>query len=264
VNARRRVRLLATVVSVAAVVGVLAGSLHSGLAAARERARRSVCSANINAVLYVCQLYAGDYEERFPSDLDALFGDYVTDGYVFLCPSASKATEATLEGLGRPGASGAPRSIHPEHTDYVYVSGLIAADPPEYALMFDDEWNHDGDGAHVGFVGGQVQWMGAEELHGLLAKQGSELAARGREMKLVRPAWSSWPAPSASDDPRAGPKGRPWYEGRSGAGLVGAVVGAVVGAFVFLVIVAGKPGAGDAELWVPELDGPLPMDKDDT
>ncbi|MHC4253419.1 MAG: hypothetical protein ACYS9X_30245, partial [Planctomycetota bacterium] len=145
---KRRARSLPLLVIVPLVVGVLSAVLYSALAAARERARRANCSSNLSALCYTCQLYSGDYELSFPPDFDALFEDYLTDGGIFLCPSASKATEMFMTDFRRPGAPGTSGSIHPEHADYVYVSGLIAADPPEYVLLFEDEWNHGGYGVH--------------------------------------------------------------------------------------------------------------------
>jgi hypothetical protein len=159
--------------------------------------------------------------------LGDLFGDYVTDGQLFLCPTADKATELAFHKY-------TPDMAPDLYTDYVYVSGLIAADPPDHVLMFDDEWNHDGDGVHVAFIGGRVQWMGAEELHGLLAKQERVVAARGREMKLLRPAWSAWPDSPTSGHPLAGE--RPWYRRRNAnAALFGTSV-AFVTALVMAVV----------------------------
>ncbi|MHC4253418.1 MAG: hypothetical protein ACYS9X_30240 [Planctomycetota bacterium] len=230
---------LPLVVVISVVVGVLFGFFYSALAAARERARRANCASQLKSLLYACQLYSGDNEERFPSDFEVLFCDYVTDGGIFLCPSASKATELYMTDFRRPGSPGASGSVHPEHTDYVYVSGPTAAYPPDYVLMFDDEWNHAGDGVHVAFIGGLVQWMRAEELHGLLAKQKREVAARGREMRLIRPQWSSWPDPSASDDPRAGPG-----TGQAGSSLLaGAIVALIVSLFLGGLTAARRPSA---------------------
>ena len=87
----------------------------------------------------------------------------------------------------------------------------MAYDPPDYVLVFEDEWNHDGDGVQVGRIGGDRPWWSIETLHEQLARQEKELAAKGREMKLLRPAWSAWPDPP--------PGGRPWYERRGGRAI---------------------------------------------
>ncbi|MHC5054407.1 MAG: hypothetical protein ACYTKD_06795 [Planctomycetota bacterium] len=244
---------LRTVIPVTIVVGVLAGFLYSALAAAREWARRENCQSCLKCLLYVCQLYTGDNEERFPSSLSDLLGSYVPDGEILLCPSAGKATELKYGDL----ITGADLD---SHTDFVYVSGLTASDPPDYVIIFEDEWNHDGEGVNAVAIGGWKYWTGdINALHEQLRKQERELAARGREMRLIRPAWSSWPDPSASADPRAGPKGRPWCKVHiAGAVLVGALAGPLVAAFVFVIVVLGKPGAGRFD-W--PADGPPPEEK---
>jgi len=251
VKAKRRWRLLPLLILVPLVVGVLSALMFSALAAARERAKRTKCNRNLHCLLYVCHLYGGDHDERFPPDLSVLFPrDYVTDGELFLCPSAAKATELFARDAGHPDPMGAPLGLHPEHTDYVYVSGLMASDPPDYVLAFDDEWNHEGEGLHLVYMGGQRDWVrDIGELHGKLAKQKGELAAKGREMKLIRPKWSSWPDPSASDDPRAGPGiGR-----RATSFLAGAVIALIV-ALLIVVFEGAQPSqSGEA---APEDTGP--------
>ncbi len=246
-NTKRWKRSLPLLVIIPLLVGVLAGFFFSALATARERARRTKCTANLKSFLYACHLYGGDNEKLFPPDVDALCrGDYITDGELFLCPSTSKATELLMYDFRRPhsrDASGAPGSLHPEHTDYVYVSGLTAADPPDYVIAFDDEWNHRGEGASFTTIGSGWRWTSdIEWIHERLAKQKRELAAQGREMKLIRPKWSSWPDASASDDPRAGPGiGR-----RMGSLLAGAGVALIVALLIAVLDRAQPPNPGEA------------------
>jgi hypothetical protein len=240
VNSKCWKRSLPLLIIIPLLVGVLSGLFLSALAAARERARRTKCTSNLSSFLYACHLYTGDNDELFPPDCDVLFGDYVADGELFLCPSASKATELLLSDFRRPGSPGssdASGSIHAEHTDYVYVSGLTASDPPDYVVAFDDEWNHEGKGVCFVYIGGQRSWTpDIESIHEQLAKQKREVAARGREMKLVRPKWSSWPDPSASDDPRAGPR-----MGRSGTSLLAGAVAALIVALLIVVLDRAQP-----------------------
>jgi hypothetical protein len=154
-------------------------------------------------------LHSSNHGEAFPPTLGHLYLAYIFDGKVFLCPSAGKATPLEVDPCfsdsGRfSRGKYAPAMFGDTHTDYVYVSGLKAADPGHYVLAFDDEWNHDGDGINVLTIGVRIPWVrDIKAVHRQLAKQEKELAAQGRKMKLVRPAWSSWP------DPPAG--WRPWY-----------------------------------------------------
>ncbi|MHC4251912.1 MAG: formylglycine-generating enzyme family protein [Planctomycetota bacterium] len=188
-----------------AVVLVGLGFAYAALARARERARRKKCWANL-VIGHMCYHYADDSGGEFPPTLGVLFGSYVTDGEVFLCPSAGKATEFIL-GSDLAWKNFTPAMFGDTHTDYVYVSGLRADDPVGYILIFDDEWNHDGDGVNVYTTGRGGGWVSdIKAVHQQLARQEKELAAQGRRMTIRRPAWSSWPAPPV--DPRSVPEAR--------------------------------------------------------
>jgi len=145
-----------------------------------------------------------------------------------------------------------PAKFGDTHSDYVYVSGLGAYDHPDYVLVFDDEWNHDGYGVNVAGIAGRVEWMTISRLHELLAKQEKELAAQGRKMKLLRPAWSAWPDPSVSDHPLAGP--RPWYRRPIGSGVIVGILAGLVTALVMSAVTAwrrrrsGHGGRDDSEV----------------
>ena len=140
-----------------------------------------------------------------------------------------------------------PAMFGDTHTDYVYVSGLRLSDPKEYVLAFDDQWNHDGDGVHVLCIDREVGWENdIRALHKQLAKQKKELAAQGREMKLVRPAWSAWPDPYVTGHPLAGP--RPWYRRRNGrAVFVGVSVGFVTALVMAVVMFRRRRRRGETE-----------------
>jgi hypothetical protein len=202
--------LLPLLIVIFIVVGVTSGLRCSHLAAARERDRRKLCHGCLNnAINYACHLYASDFEGAFPSTLGDLYPDHISDGAVFLCRSAGKAIP--VEDNPRIYRDGVrdyqhrqytPDMFGDTHSDYVYVSGLRPSDPGDYILAFEDEWNHDGEGVHVLLVGGGAPkdsdwWPDIKALHEQLAKQEKELAAKGRKMKLLRPAWSTWPEPPA-------------------------------------------------------------------
>ena len=166
-------------------------------AAGRERARRAGCRSQLRTLAYGLHLYSSDFNEAFAESFGVLYHqDYLKDSLCYLCPSAGKATRLETD----------PRySLFGDmNTDYVYVSGPRANDPWPYVLAFDDECNHDGNGVNVMFIGGNVEWTrDIKGLHEQLARQEKELAAKGREMKILRPPWSSWPEPPAG--------WRPWY-----------------------------------------------------
>jgi len=253
---RRPLRPLLFVIPV--VVGALSGLTCDALTMARERARRARCRSHLECcgVGYGCHLYSSDFGGAFPPTLGHLYPNCVSDGAVWLCPSAGKATRleddfrfiecqdsdgkrefysrrrggvVDRELIGPDEPCYTPAKFGDTHTGYVYVSGLRADDPPGYVLAFDDEWNHDGAGVNVCFIDGRrvKRMLDIGEVHELLAKQEKELAAKGRKMKMLRPAWSSWPDPPPGGHPLWGP--RPWHKRRGGrAVLVGVIVALVV------------------------------------
>ena len=185
-----------------AVIFVALGFASVAVARARERARRMACASNLkNGVGYVSHLFAGDHGGHYPPTLGVLYPDYMGDSRGWLCPSAGKAT-ALADDPDFSRDDYTPAMFGDTHTDFVYVSGLRADDPPHYVLAFEDEWNHDGDGVNVLIVSGRVRWMwDIKALHDQLAGQEKELATQRRKMKVLRPAWSSWPDPPSEPRP---------------------------------------------------------------
>ena len=85
---------------VIAIIAILAAMLLPALENARENARRSVCMSNLKQIGLACQMYALDYNERFPiyhspdtgigagQSLGLLIPRYVKNTSLFFCPSA--------------------------------------------------------------------------------------------------------------------------------------------------------------------------------
>jgi hypothetical protein len=231
------------------VIPVLFWMLLESAAVVRERAIRTVCLSHLTGIQYGCHLYAHDFEGHLPPTLGYLFPEHFSDKAA-RCPAAGKAT-SIYDNPHFSHDNYTPAMFGDTHTDYVYVSGLRADDPPDYVLVFDDEWNHDGNRVnviHIGFDYARaadlcdVKWRDIKDLHEQLARQEKELAAKGRKMKLLRPAWSSWPDPPAGGHPLAGP--RPWHNRRGGrAVLVGVFVGVAVAlALIVRTVRRGRNG----------------------
>jgi hypothetical protein len=185
---------------------VVAGLIPGAWAPAGERARRTRCASNLKQTGYGCHLYASEYGEEFPPGLGHLYPDFISDGRVFTCPTARRAT-VVEDDPGFTRNDYKPAFFADTHADFVYVSGLKESDPKDYVVAFDDEWNHPDKwqrgrrykhGVNVLHLGSNVEWThDINALHGQLAKQEKELAAQGRKMELLRPAWSTWPEPPA-------------------------------------------------------------------
>lgn len=153
---------------------------------AAEETRQSVCANNLKQVGSACLLYAKDHEGSFPAEPALLLGEYLEDAQPFVCPSR-------LEQLKEIRGGADLRSL-PEARSYCYVAGLRKGDPAGYILAFDEEWNHYSIRVNVLRVDGSV---GAKTKAGALLAdldgQAAALKAKGREMKVVRPAWSRHP-----------------------------------------------------------------------
>jgi len=253
VTATRQRRLRPLLVPIVTLV-VLWGLLEL-VAATRETHGRRMCRSSLcNAINYGCHLYASDFGDVFPPDLATLYPDFVSDGKVFLCPGVRKATP--VEHAPNFSHDKAGRDLDYRravfgntHTDFVYVSGLRPSDPKHYVLAFEDEWNHDSQGVNVLRSGGYAPsdrdwWPDIKALHEKLARQEKELAAQGRKMKILRPAWSSWPDPPPGGHPLWGL--RPWHKRRGGRAVAVGALAAVAVALALIIRTVGrrrwKPG----------------------
>jgi len=189
--------------------------------AGRERARRANCTSILKQIVYACDLYAKDNAGAFPPDFAYLFGDYISDSQLFVCPTVASEGHAPKRGGGR---------FVPENVCYCYVSGLRASDDKEYVLAFDEEWNHRGEGIIVAHVGGQVSWTcDIDAFHARLDEQRAALAAEGRTMKVIRPTWSRWPE-------RPAYLVRPWHERPGPLAGIAALALVILGGAVALIV----------------------------
>lgn len=141
---------------------------------------------------------AAERREPLPPQMKLFVERYLQEPRVLICPSAEKEFDEEYWPVGR----------EPDARDvsYCYVNGLSEMDGHDYAIAFDEEWNHDHAGVNVLYIGGHVEWKGnlddfqVEAAVQLLGMQGR--GALGSNAPLLhRPWWSRYPEPPAFQVP---------------------------------------------------------------
>jgi prepilin-type N-terminal cleavage/methylation domain-containing protein len=92
---RARGFTLVELLTVIAVIAILAAILFPVFARSREKARTASCENNLFNIGLSLRLYAADHDGGYPpvnDDLSPLLGKYTIDKRVFICPSSSEAT----------------------------------------------------------------------------------------------------------------------------------------------------------------------------
>jgi hypothetical protein len=152
----------------------------------RERRNRIRCMSNLSLIAKACNSHAENHDGLLPETLAALVPTYVNGPTVLACPTVLRAGSIPAP---EPGGGTEPNAVC-----YCYVAGLKAGDSKDYILAFDEEWNHGGKGMNVLFVGSNVGWhRDIAAVHTQITKQKKELAAQGRTIRIIHPAWSRWP-----------------------------------------------------------------------
>jgi len=136
---------------------IISDILAPSLLNARAQARRYACATNLSGIGKALLIYANDYNDQFPPDLETLI---------------SKA-EMPAKGLVCPGAG------LKDKDPYIYRGASITtSDAPWMIMAYDKTGNHDG-GRNVLFLDSHVDWVSEERFQKLIKKDNDYRREKG-------------------------------------------------------------------------------------
>jgi type II secretion system protein G len=138
---------------VIAIIGILAGMLLPAIAAAREKARRTSCMANLSQFGKALSMYAMDHDEQYPGQIVGL-SNYVDNAKLFKCKSdGSVRVQPTVSDIDQD-----------SECSYNMVTNKNAAKPSNSLIMFDKNGGTNATSQSTGF-GGNHQSAGGNALY---------------------------------------------------------------------------------------------------
>ena len=203
---RRRGFTYIELVTVWAIIAILAAILFPVFARARAKAQQCNCLRNLSNIGVALRVYAQDWYGHFPAEnnnLTPLLAKALPDARALICPGAKRAVGTVPPGeIGPEPPAGA--------CDFVYWGGACDDDKPNFTIAADDQEDRHNDGANYLWVDGHVKWMSREKAIPALRKEPlspPDLAGGLDELQRLRELKPGYvPAPPVP--PGLGVKGR--------------------------------------------------------
>ena len=153
---------------VISIIAILASILFPLFARARETARRSTCASNLQQIGVALNMYAQNYDGRYPAKNNefGLLYSYASNQDIFYCPSDSSERYWEMKPVtpgARTGSEFMERVIAVRtYSSYVYRGGLTNDDRADTPIAGEAKIWH-GDVANVLHLGGYVKGVHAED-----------------------------------------------------------------------------------------------------
>ncbi|MCP4260996.1 MAG: DUF1559 domain-containing protein [Planctomycetes bacterium] len=157
---KRGKRLLLQIDSTAAD-SIINEFLAPSLMQARTQARRMVCATNLKGIGLALIIYANDYDDQFPPDLETLISKAEMPAKGLICP-ASKLKKT-----------------------YIYRGASITVDDTPWMITVYDKTGNHSDGRNVLFLDGHVEWVEEERFQELIKRDNEYRRKKGL---LILPA----------------------------------------------------------------------------
>jgi len=153
-HADRRGFTFIELLTVWAIITVLAAILFPVFTRAREKAWQTTCGSNLMNIGAALKMYGYEHYGHLPpanNDLRPLLPRYLYDAEVLLCPSTRREEGRLSIPAGNPDIA----------CDYVYRGGLADDDYPTQVIAGDRIATIHNDGANYLFLDGHEKWMSA-------------------------------------------------------------------------------------------------------
>ena len=145
-------------VSVWAIIAVLAAILFPVFSKASEKARQCSCLQNLHNIGAAMRMYAADHCGHFPpvnNDFTPLLPRYLPDRAALICPTLHR-----LKPFEYPPPTPDQLLARASHYDYVYQAGRADDDNPQELLASDVLNDLHNTGANYLWVDGRTKWIG--------------------------------------------------------------------------------------------------------